>query len=415
MMKKIAPAILYFLIVIIISAACSREPLPPPEPVVTSIKIRDLRAMYEAGKTTVDTNVYIQGIITLTPEFKNLPSFIAYIQDSTGGICLTVTGTNTFTMNSEVKISCREVSFTDYNGLLQFGDISITDQTEVVSLTPSLPEPELVTLEEILAGKHQGEYVAVYDVQFKDPGTFSGTKVLTDCNSVIDVYTRSDATFASQPLPDGNGVLKGVVSVYNSRQILLRDPAELAMTGNRCGVPSVIYVTQDFNTLTTRYTDVSALPGWKTYSEAGSKTWYSNNTTTLGPWIQATAYNSGQPSVITWMIAPQVDLTAGINPYVQFESANGYNNGATLDLFASSDYTGSSTPWASTWTKLNFTQPPLSPSGYSSFVSSGQVDLSAFNGSTIYIAWVYKGADPSGTTTDKTTTWEVDNVVIAEK
>jgi hypothetical protein len=59
--------------------------------------------------------------------------------------------------------------------------------------------------------------------------------------------------------------------------------------------------------------------------------------------------------------------------------------------------------------------PPSSVSGYSSFVSSGQVDLSAFNGNTIYIAWVYKGADPTGSASDKTTTWEVDNVIVAEK
>jgi hypothetical protein len=99
----------------------------------------------------------------------------------------------------------------------------------------------------------------------------------------------------------------------------------------------------------------------------------------------------------------------------KFESADGYDNGATLELFVSTNYTGSTTPWTSTWTKLNFTLPPGTASGYSQFISSGQVDLSAYNGSTLYIAWVYKGADPTGTTSDKTTTWEVDNVLIAEK
>ena len=391
--------------------SCSREPVPPPDPVINYIKISDLRKMYAEGVVTVDTNIYIQGIITLTPEYKNLPSFVAYIQDSTAGLCLTVTGTNTFTINSEVKVFCRNVSFTNYNGLLQFGDISITGQVEIVSLTPAIPEPKVVTLAEINSGKYQAEYVAVEEVQFKDPGTFSGSKILTDCNSIVDVYTRSEATFASQSLPAGKGVLKGVVSVYNTKQVLLRDPAELTMNDNRCGVPSVIYLSQNFNTLTTKYTDVSALPGWRTYSESNNKTWYSNNTTTLGPWIQATAYGAtGVSAVITWMIAPQIDLTTGVKPYVQFESADGYDNGATLELFISTDYTGSPTPWTSTWTKLNFNMPPSSTSGYSSFVSSGQVDLSAFNGGTVYIAWVYTGA-----VTTKTTTWEVDNVIVAEK
>jgi hypothetical protein len=79
-------------------------------------------------------------------------------------------------------------------------------------------------------------------------------------------------------------------------------------------------------------------------------------------------------------------------------------------LFVSTDYTGSATPWTSTWTELSFTRPPVTASGYSAFVSSGKVDLSAYIGSTIYIAWVY-----SGGVSAKTTTWEMDNVLVAEK
>jgi hypothetical protein len=409
-MKSILYNLSLILTVYFIINSCTREPIEPPEPVISYITIEKLREMYDQGSTTVDTNIYIQGIITLTPEFKNVPAFIAYLQDSTAAICLSVAGTNTFTLNSEVKILCRGITFTNFNGLLQFGDITIADQSELISLTPAPIEPVSVTLDELLAGQHQAEFVSIGGVQFKDPGTFSGSKVLTDCNSVIDVYTRSDATFASKTLPTGNGTLKGIASIYTSKQILLRDSTDLSLTGARCGVPSVTYLSQDFNTLTTNHTDVTVLSGWKTYSEAGTKTWHSDKTSTLGPWIQATSYGSGQASVITWMIAPQIDLTAGVEPYISFESADGYDNGATLELFISTDYTGSVTPWTSTWTKLNFTMPPSSVSGYSGFVSSGQVDLSAYNGSTLYIAWVYKGGVPS-----KTTTWEVDNVLVAEK
>ncbi len=115
------------------------------------------------------------------------------------------------------------------------------------------------------------------------------------------------------------------------------------------------------------------------------------------------------------MITPQIDLSVATSPYIRFESADGYDNGATLQLFVSTDYTGSATPWTSTWQELTFTHPPSTNPYYSAFVSSGKVDLSDYNGSTIYIAWVYKGEDPSGTTSDKTTTWELDNVLVAEE
>ncbi len=406
--KYFADIVLFAALASVLS--CNREPILPPEPVINQISIKQLRAMYDGGVTKVDTNVYIQGKITLTPELGNVPAFIAYIQDSTAAICLAVTGTNSFAMNSEVKIFCRSLSFTLYNGLLQFGDIDIATQCKVVNLLPDPPVPVSTTISELLDGKHQGEFVSITGVQFKSAGTYSGTRVLSDCVADIDVYTRSAATFSPGTIPTGNGTLKGVASVFNSMQILLRDTSELNMRSAICGVPSVTYLSQNFNSLTTNSTNVSALTGWKTYSEAGTKTWFSYKTTTLGPFIETTAFGSGQASVITWMIAPQLDFSTAVKPYISFESADGYDNGATLELFASTDYTGSATPWTSTWTKLNFTLPPSNSTYYSAFVSSGQVDLSSYIGSTLYLALVYTGGVPA-----KTTTWEVDNVVIAEK
>jgi hypothetical protein len=412
MMKKLIGMIPALLVLLLIFS-CDREPVPPPEPVVERISVSELRKMFEKGIATIDTNVYIRGIITLTPELGNIPSFIAYLQDSTAGICLTVSGENTFAQDSEVKILCRGASFTLYNGLLQFGDISITDQTELIRLTAPPPAPVSVTIDELLSGKHQAEYVKVENVQFKDPGSFSGSKTLTDCNSQIVVYTRPDATFASGQLPAGNGTLRGVASVYGDVQILLRDNEELDMIGERCGLSGVTYLSENFSNLA-KYADVSALAGWKTYAEAGGKTWYGNEVSSR-KWVQATAYNSGQPLVIAWMILPVFDLSRAEKPFISFESANGYDNGATMELCVSTNYNGSATPWTSTWTKLTFTLPASTASGYSQFVSSGEVDLSPFKAEQVTIAWVYRGADPSGSSSDKTTTWEVDNVVVGER
>lgn len=404
---------LFFLLISTFFLSCNKEPVPPPEPVIERISVAQLREMHQNGILSVDTNVMIRGTITLTPELGNLPDFVVYLQDSTAGICLTVSGDNTFALNSEVEVLCRGASFTLYNGLLQFGDISIADQVKVVRLTAEPPVPAKVTLADLLAGKYQAEYVLIENVQFRDPGNFSGTKVLTDCNQELDVYTRSGATFASEKLPTGNGTIKGVISQFNKAQLILRDHQELQMSGDRCGLAGVVYLQEDFTTLA-KYGDVSTLQGWKTYSQAGGKSWYGNEVSSR-KWVQATAYNSGQAEVVTWMIAPVADLTLAVKPYLSFDSADGYDNGATMEPMASTDYSGSPTPWTSTWTPLTFTRPASNPSGYSQFVSSGQVDLSSFKGKQVFIAWVYRGADPSGSSSDKTTTWEVDNVTIAEK
>ena len=190
-------------------------------------------------------------------------------------------------------------------------------------------------------------------------------------------------------------------------QLLLRDDTENEMTGERCGGAANVYLEQDFSTLV-KYADVSTLSGWRTYPQAGTKTWYGNEVSSR-KWVQATAYNSGEASVITWMIAPVIDLAQATEPYLLFESADGYDNGATMKLYLSTDYDGSATPWSFTWTEKNFTLPVSNASGYSQFAGSGQIDLSAYNGSQLWIAWVYDGG------TGRTTTWEVDNVLVAEK
>ena len=414
-MKNRFYTIILAITTLIAIVSCNREPVTPPEPVVDYVTIKQLREMHTSGATdTIKTNIYIQGVITLTPELGNIPSFVAYIQDSTDAICLTVSdATNTLAMNSEVKILCNGTPFTEFNGLLQFGEISIASQVKLINLIAELPDPDTITIAQALTGKYQGKYVCIPGAQFDAAGSFSGNQVLTDCTSLIDVYTRSAATFSGQTKPTGNGYLKGISSVYNNQQILLRDPSEMDMTGKRCGEPSVIYLSENFSTLTTNYTNVSALPGWLTWSEAGTKTWFSYYHNDY--FVETTAFKSGLASVISWMITPSIDLSAATSPYVSFDCADGYDNGATLQLYVSTDYDGSATPWDFTWTELTFVHPPSNSSTYSDFTTSGQVDLSAYIGGPVYIAWKYTGQDPTGTTDDKTTTYEIDNVVVAEK
>ncbi len=401
---------LYLIIIasVLSFASCDREPMTPPEPVIEHITIAELRDIYESGISHIDSNIYIQGVITLTPELGNVPGMIAYIQDSTAAICLAIDGDNTMAMNSEVKIYCDDVIFENYGGLLQFGDsgsLSIALNMEVISLNSSI-DPDTLTITELLTGEYQGRYVCIPNAQFDAPGTYSGSQLLTDCHSEIDVFTRSGATFATETKPTGNGYLKGIYSVYNNgHQILLREPSELDMTGVRC--EPVVYLSQNFNTIADN-ADVNTLTGWLTYPQAGTRTWYGNYVSSSNRWVQATAFESGEESVITWMITPALDLTTAVSPYIRFESANGWDKGASIELFVSSDYDESATPWTSTWTELAFTLPPLSSSGYGPFVSSGNVDLSAYAGDTVYIAWVYTGSST------QTTTWEVDNVLVAE-
>jgi hypothetical protein len=393
-------------------SGCDREPVVPPQPVTEHISIADLKALYSGSETVIDTNAFIQGVVTMTPELGNIPEFIAYIQDSTGAVTITVEGNNTFSLNSEVRINVDGLSLLMYQGLLQLGDVNMELHTEVITLTADLPAISEVTIADLLNGDHIAELVDIRNVQFSEGGTFRGTKTLTDCSSEIDVYTRNDATFSGDNVPGGNGLFRGIVSVFTDPQLIIRDPAELDMTGERCGGGATDYLNETFESLSD-YDDIIDLQGWTNPFEAGSRTWiariYSGNV-----YAQASAFGSNMPQMISWLITPPVNLTSSSSPVLTFDTKAGYDNGATLEVLISSDYNGSGSPWDFTWTDLNPTLDDGPPNGYSSsFVSSGTLDLSSWK-STVYIAFRYTGADLSGTADDKTTTWQIDNVLVTE-
>ncbi len=411
MIKSIKKTIgLLAIISILTLSACDREPIPPPQPRIEQISIADLKAMHQGSTVVIDSAVFIQGIVTLTPEKNNIPDFVGYMQDETGGITLTVDGNNNLSEGSEIKIFCEGIELSDYNGLLQFGNIDLGTQSELISISADPITPVSVTIQDILDGEHIAELVSISGVEFSDKGSFSGSQTLTNCSEEIAVYTRSDATFSGDIMPEGNGTFVGVASVYNDAQLLMRDPADLDMTGTRCEPFFEGIFQENFSSLS--YLDpVTVIDGWISSLQEGDREWAGNNYLE-NKYVQATAHGSGLASMIAWMITPSIDLSNSINPVFSFDSKLGYPNGATLDVFISSDYDGSANPWNYTWTALNPTLPTevIPGSNYSDWLSSGNIDLSAYS-STIYIAFVYTGSDGAS---KQTTTWQIDNVIIDE-
>ena len=122
------------------------------------------------------------------------------------------------------------------------------------------------------------------------------------------------------------------------------------------------------------------LTDWYNISQIGGKEkWeareYSNN-----KYAQISAYNTDETAMIVWLITPEIDLNGSNNEILTFETKDAYNNGDALEVFISSDFTGNNLGSA-TWDKLNAKIAEGSNSGYaSSFTSSGDIDLSTYNG-----------------------------------
>lgn len=150
----------------------------------------------------------------------------------------------------------------------------------------------------------------------------------------------------------------------------------------------------------------TSLPsGWKSVLVAGNKNWYvatfSNNN-----YASMTGFKGTAP-FDSWLVSPAVDLSKVSSKTLSFTSqVNGYGSTtSTIEVFVLS----SDNPATATKTKLPAAWPAAPASGYSSWLSSGSLDLSAFSG-TVYIGFRYAATEDSNYAT-----WCIDNVAIPAK
>lgn len=101
-------------------------------------------------------------------------------------------------------------------------------------------------------------------------------------------------------------------------------------------------------------------------------------------------------------------MPSGSSPTLTFATNDGFNNGEALTVKISTDYEGDVT--TATWTDLTATISTGNTNGYgASFTPSGDVDLSAYAGQVVYIAYQYLGGSNG-----ITTTYQIDNVSVVE-
>lgn len=124
-------------------------------------------------------------------------------------------------------------------------------------------------------------------------------------------------------------------------------------------------------------------------------------------YLKASAYvNNENNSSESWAVSPAIDLSKETQATLNFRHALNYLNDAVATdhakLFVSSDYSGDVT--SATWNELTIANYPEGKNW--TFVDAGDIDLTAYCGKTVYIAFKYVS------TADVAPTWEVDNLKI---
>jgi len=373
---------------------------------VGSVKtIAEVRAMYVPGETvriTEDLSVY--GVVTIDETTGNLYKE-SYITDATGNLYIRfISGSNLFTGDS-VLINLNRAKILKYNQMLQVDSLH-PDNSVVKLSTQNFQSPEVITISSLLADLEasQGKLIKLDNIRFVEGGlglsyadgatqTAGSRNLINSSGDLIEVRTSGYANFADDTIPSGVGSFIGIVAQYNSDlQLLIRDPRELNMTG----AAPITVISKDFEdgNLTSG--------GWTTQTVSGSCPWGIFS----GANSAAKITNNGNFVCETWLISPSMDLTGGGAATLEFKNTIRYDSGPQLELMISSDYDGTSLPATATWTSLTSAAIWDVNSSIWNFVSSGPIDLSAFNQPGIYVAFKFTG------TNSTSVTWEVDDINI---
>lgn len=153
----------------------------------------------------------------------------------------------------------------------------------------------------------------------------------------------------------------------------------------------------------------------------GIDNWNSVALTTNNAWFydeyngehyaEASGYNTSLPNntpADAWLISDPVDVRDYGFIELSFVNTKAYYDdlgGGTFNALVSADYDSSALPTVATWDTISFTRSP----GNFTATQSGTIDLSAYTGNVIHVAFHYTS---SGSVSDSCETWQIDDVML---
>jgi len=236
----------------------------------------------------------------------------------------------------------------------------------------------------------------------EDNDSFDAERILLSCDSyeTFGLMTSTFSSFKTHSLPENKGTVVGVLAKNyreNDVVIVLNSFEDVNFTDtNRCRI--------DFCNPDCTDSFDSGLVKWDTFSIIGNQVWETTNFGNPGPSAKISGYSGGSQNNEDWLISKPIDLTSASTATLTFDTVKRYN-GPDLEVYMSSDYTGGDPTTNGTWTQLSVTL-DTNTGSWTSWTSSGNVDVSAAAGGDLYIAFKYIS------TTSGSATFEVDNVAL---
>lgn len=232
--------------------------------VETNATIADIKEYFVADEyTTIDEDLVFSATVVANDSSGNYFKSLI-IQDETGGIELSINAVNLFNqfpVGRKIYISAKGLVISDYNNLIQLGGNTYFDNGE----------ERLGGIEEVLIDKYivkgapghhiaareitsfsdlniddQSTLVKLNGVQFIENDlnkTYADAENLQTVNLRIEncsgqeiiLRTSGHSDFADEVVPDGNGTMTGIYSIFGTdRQFYIRSTDDVKFTGERC-------------------------------------------------------------------------------------------------------------------------------------------------------------------------------------
>ncbi|WP_086596052.1 T9SS-dependent choice-of-anchor J family protein [Hymenobacter crusticola] len=239
------------------------------------------------------------------------------------------------------------------------------------------------------------------------PARFTISKNGTDFTSTL-TYSPAELTMARAVAvrftPTAQGTATGTITNVSAGAT----SRNVTVTGNGVDPSNLLSA---FDNCTTSLSD-----GWSQFSVSGAQTWACTafgrdasdptGKASKPNGVQINGYaNSTNNTNEDWLISPAYDLTSGYNfPLFSFWSRVAFT-GDPLQLRISTNYSGTGSPTASgvAWTDI----PAQFPSQASdTWTQTGNIDLSAYKGQKVYLAFVYTSSTEDGAR------WTLDDISL---
>ena len=201
------------------------------------VSIASVRTLFTGGASSGPAGKSIEGVVISDRAAGNLDGRNLVIQDGTAGIAVRFTATHNFSIGERVEVAVGGLELSEFRGLLQVNNVPAG--AAVSKGAGTLPTPRIATVAQVNANQEAWESTLVKiegaTLSGGTSGTYNGSVNINDGSGSLVMFTRSAATFSGQSYPSGTVSVTGIVSQFDTPQLIIRTQADVTGSGGGGG------------------------------------------------------------------------------------------------------------------------------------------------------------------------------------